>query len=680
MTYRKDIDFLRAVAMIGIFLYHMSVNVVSGGFVFLELFFVISGFLITSIILSALAKEKFSIKRFYVNRFFRLFPALIVTLCCVVIWGYFVLGPSHFKELAKSALTAILSVSNFYFWQSADYFDISKYSKPLLHTWSLGVEEQYYLIWPALIALTYRFRPSSKVFYALLAFLFAASLCVSIQWSHNETKTAAAYFLLPSRIFEFALGAILAVAWLDIDKRIALGTAPRALVRVITFWQKPRLADLLFISGLLVLFLSAVTFDESWGFPGYIALVPCGSALMCLMAGQRSAAAQWLSSRFMVLTGQISYSLYLVHWPIIVYYKYGRSEDLEFGDKAFIFGLAYALALLLHVIIEQPFRQKTGPLSVVNTVIGHFSRRRSAVICASLAALCALTNAHIIKYDGWAFRINNDMQAVLSDVENDYQNRQIVIRAPECHYNDNAETIEDYLSRFETCNPSSKLESGAPNILLIGDSHAADIYASLSYARPDVNIIQLTKAGCYVDTDLDRPGNNCAAMHRFARQYLEANAAKIDGVIFKIRGEILYSKDETAFKGLRHFLINPAKTYLESLQSFGTPIVWLGPNVEYTADFRQILERSETLSQALETAAADRRWEEVESLDAELTALFKESSVSYISSREICGGPCPLTTDDGTPITPDYGHWGYMGAQYMSRYLLEAPEIKRMAK
>ncbi len=163
MTYRKDIDFLRALAMVGIFLYHLSVPGLSGGYVFLELFFVISGYLISSIIIAKIQAGTFSVKRFYINRFFRLFPTLITVIICTLVAGYFILSPAHYKGLGSSSILGTLSFSNVYFWQQVDYFDIGKYLKPLLHTWSLGVEEQFYFIWPALLVLK---TPSDRIIYA----------------------------------------------------------------------------------------------------------------------------------------------------------------------------------------------------------------------------------------------------------------------------------------------------------------------------------------------------------------------------------------------------------------------------------------------------------------------------------------------------------------------------------
>ena len=659
MTYRKDIDFLRALAMIGIFLYHLSLPGLSGGYVFLELFFVISGYLISNIIIAKIQAGKFSIKSFYINRFFRLFPALITTIMFTVAAGFFILSPAHFKELSGAAVAAIFSVSNFLFWMQVDYFDIGKYLKPLLHTWSLGVEEQFYLIWPALLVFIFSFRRTIRTYYIVITTLFCLSLSLSILWSYDETMKSGAYYLLPSRMFEFTLGALIASLGPFGHRTEKLGRA---------------LSEALFAGGLILIFVAVFTFEESDAFPGYIALLPCFGAMLCLIGGAKSMLAHILSHRSSVYIGQISYSLYLVHWPLIVYYKYTHDGPLSYGDMALIMGIAIGLASALHICVEQPFRQKTGPIKQLKRL--NIPRKAGAYSCLTCVALTSLACASIYATDGFNARLNSNVQLLFSEVEFDYNKRQTAIRAPDCHFNNVSESIEDYLSRFEMCNPRERLESSAYNILLIGDSHGADIYAALSYARPDVNVIQLTKAGCYVEPDLIGAGHNCSQMHLFARDYLAEHADKIDGVIFKIRGEILTTKDNGAFSGLRQFLITPAKAYLESLQALGVPVIWIGPNVEFSKDFRQFVEASESLEDAISQAKNSHKWPEIDAIDAQLTFEFKNSPVSYISMRELCGGTCPLLTDEEFPVTPDYGHWGYRGAQHMSRYVTAAPEVK----
>ena len=664
MTYRKDIDFLRALAAVGIFLYHLSVPGLSGGYVFLDLFFVITGYLISSIVIAKIQAGTFSVKRFYINRFFRLFPALITVIICTLAAGYFILSPVHYKGLGGSAVLGTLSFSNVYFWQQVDYFDIGKYLKPLLHTWSLGAEEQFYFIWPALLILAFSFKNTVRSYYVCLTTLFVLSLGISIYWSYSESMSSGAYYLLPSRMFEFTIGAF--IASFGMFKRLEDAISARA-------------SDALFAAGLVLIAGAVLTLKESFAFPGYLALIPCLGGALCILGGTKSKLADILSNRVTVYIGQISYSLYLVHWPLIVFYKYGRDEALGYSDMALIFGLAVGAATLLHILVEQPFRQKTPPFFAIKNLI--LPRKRSGTLSVIALILTLLIGAHIYQSDGMRYRLNTDMEAAFHAAEQEYQARQPLIRAPDCHYNNAQESFDDYIARFELCNPPKKLAESAHNILLIGDSHGADIYAALSLNRPDINVIQLTKAGCYAEDVYSHANKNCGALMTFAKDFAKDNTGQLDAVIFKIRGHILYEMDGPEFKELRAFLIAPAQRYLESISAQGVPVIWLGPNVEYTTDYRQILEKSNSVKDALAYGAQDRRWAELDALDANLEARFKGSPVTYISSRAICGGdPCPLTTPDGVVVTPDYGHWGASGADYMGGLVLASSPLSEVLK
>jgi len=307
MTYRKDIDFLRALAAFGVFFYHLSIPGLDGGFIFLDIFFVITGFLISTIIMSKAMAGEFQLKAFYINRIFRLMPALLVTILVTLLAGLLILTPEHLKNLSGSAIAASLSVSNFYFWAQVDYFDIDKYLKPLLHTWSLGVEDQFYLFWPIALIFLVKAKNKLRAYYALLFILFGVSLFTSIVWSYSEAMRAGAYYLLPSRAFEFIIGAVIA------------SIGPLAIV---TKRLKPFISNVLFIAGLACIFWSAFFFTEEAPFPSWRALIPCLGAMLCLVSGEKSSIAGWLSNRVTVFLGQISYSLYLVHFPIIVFYGY----------------------------------------------------------------------------------------------------------------------------------------------------------------------------------------------------------------------------------------------------------------------------------------------------------------------------------------------------------------------
>jgi peptidoglycan/LPS O-acetylase OafA/YrhL len=296
-TYRPEIDGLRAVAVISVLLYHVGVLQFSGGYVGVDVFFVISGFLITRIIFEEASRTgTFSFSNFYLRRLRRLFPALLTTVAISFLFGYWLLSPLNFREFGGSAITALTSVSNFFFWAHSGYFDTAAISKPLLHTWSLSVEEQFYLVWPAFIAtLTLKKWPVPVVLLAA----GAASLLFNIPFSSGDTSTI--FYLTPFRVFEFVIGAIL--IWLPQISRYRINQA-------------------LTLGGLLLIAFSVLTYTQKTIFPSFHALPPCIGAACVIYAGNNPIAKLLLGNRLSVFIGKISYSLYLVHWPLIVFYRY----------------------------------------------------------------------------------------------------------------------------------------------------------------------------------------------------------------------------------------------------------------------------------------------------------------------------------------------------------------------
>ena len=279
--------------MLSVLLFHLDVALFSGGFVGVDAFFVISGFLITRLIRDDVAAGKFSFTRFYVRRARRIFPALFLTLAATFVAGYLLFSSQHLMRLGGALVSAVFSVSNFYFWGEAGYFDTAAHLKPLLHTWSLGIEEQFYLLWPAILVFTLLRAPR----WAPVALLFvggALSLFLSeffVRWP------SIAFYLLPFRAFEFALGAVL--VWLN----------PHRMKSAI--W-----GELWVAAGLGMLGYSIVSFSGETPFPGLNALIPCVGTALIIYGGESRFLSRLLSNPIAVGIGLISYSLYLVHWPV----------------------------------------------------------------------------------------------------------------------------------------------------------------------------------------------------------------------------------------------------------------------------------------------------------------------------------------------------------------------------
>ena len=340
MRYRPDIDGLRAVAIIPVVLFHFRVAPFAGGFVGVDVFFVISGFLITSIIFPEVLAGKFSIAVFYERRVRRLFPALFTVLIVSTIAAVFLLLPRDLASFSKSLASAALFGANVYYFRTAGYFDTPSELKPLLHTWSLAVEEQFYIVYPAMLVLTYRFfKGRARAVVTVLAVVsFAASFYAVRRYP------SAAFYLPFFRAWELFLGAFL-----------ALGPLPAVSMLV---------RNVVAGAGLVAIVYSVFAYSEATLFPGAAALIPCLGTAALIYAGAHGpiAVTRLLSHRPIVLVGLASYSLYLWHWPVLVFVKYYLARDLAIQEKLLLILVSGVLAMVSLRYVESPFRvRRTRP-------------------------------------------------------------------------------------------------------------------------------------------------------------------------------------------------------------------------------------------------------------------------------------------------------------------------------
>ncbi len=338
LRYRADIDGLRAIAVLVVLIFHAGLGPVSGGFVGVDVFFVISGYLITSIIVSEASRGEFSFADFYERRIRRIIPALMTVIATSAVIGWYVLVPADYVDFARSAIAAAAFYSNFFFNdQAEDYFAPSADLQPLLHTWSLGVEEQFYLIAPFFILLLLgrlqRFRGW------LVGGVFLMSLAIS--GYSVQAGWPSAFYLLPSRAFELTIGMVLALGLIP-------GIANRGLRQIAG------------LCGLGLIATAALLFTDDTPFPGFAALVPCLGAALLIHSGGH--ADTWvyriLATRPTVFVGKISYSLYLWHWPLLAYAHYTAVDLLTTQERVALLGLAFVLSVVTYYCIEQPVRQR----------------------------------------------------------------------------------------------------------------------------------------------------------------------------------------------------------------------------------------------------------------------------------------------------------------------------------
>jgi peptidoglycan/LPS O-acetylase OafA/YrhL len=381
LGYRPDIQGLRGVSVLAVIVFHLAVGL-PGGFVGVDVFFVISGFLMTTIISEEFAKrETLSFGEFYSRRIRRIFPALLVMILLTTGLGYFLLFPGDYKEFAQSGLYAALSLGNVFFYSSTGYFDIPAESKGLLHTWSLGVEEQFYLIWPlVMIGLLSIAKGRWVSMLSLMLCVVGAGFLVSVYGVLANPK--AAFYLLHARLWELAAGGLLVFA-------------PRLQSR----W----LSELLPAAGLGLILWSIVFLSPEWLFPGWNALpAVVGAALIINPASVSSLVARILSFQPLPFVGKISYSLYLWHWPLIVFWRQYRSgAALTLVDAAILAGASMLFAFASWKWIEQPFRK---PRSVKATL---------PLGLTAAAAVAAVTFV-VVANNGFPARVSPRLEALSS--------------------------------------------------------------------------------------------------------------------------------------------------------------------------------------------------------------------------------------------------------------------------
>lgn len=366
IEYRPDIDGLRAIAVLSVLLHHLSASFVPGGFVGVDIFFVISGYLISSQIYKDASQGTFSIRQFYQRRINRIIPALATMITATLVVGWVVLSPRDLILVLKSSIFAMLGMSNVFFWREyGDYFGGNAAEAPLLHTWSLGVEEQFYLIWPLLVVLLIKLR-RRYVIGGLAALTLMAGVVSEIAIGF---AASASYYLLPTRFFELMIGGTLALI-------VAHKTAGARAY-----------SGLIFSVGLVLIVWSLFGLSKTSSFPGVNAVWPCaGTALLIWSGNAQHPFSRVLTNRPIVFIGLISYSLYLWHWPIISYLTY---MDIAVNGVigSYVIFASILLAWLSWKFVEIPLRRTGAVLAFSAVLIRRFALPLVALFSLGLAAI-----------------------------------------------------------------------------------------------------------------------------------------------------------------------------------------------------------------------------------------------------------------------------------------------------
>lgn len=411
MKYVPGIDGLRAVAVLSVLLFHAGFTSFAGGYVGVDVFFVISGYLITRLISDEVTqKGSFDFRNFYYRRVRRLFPALFTTLSICLILSFLLFTPQHFQRFGGELTYSLFSLSNFFFWSESGYFNTASDFKPLLHTWSLSVEEQFYIVWPALLVLLLKAKSKSLLF-GVLAVVSAISLGLNFVFADGHSSTlsrlaptvagwfsdgaSTIFYLTPFRVFEFAIGAVL--VWLP-----SLHSNQRVL------------AEVSMAVGVAMIGYAVFTYSETTVFPSYNALLPCIGAALIIYGVHAPILGLLLRNRLMVGIGLISYSVYLVHWPLIVFYRYWSSQPLELHEMVSIVALSIALGFLMYRLVEVPYRKPAGQA-------GQPKKAAFGLACSMLAMLMVLPASTIWASGGWEWRVDEARRELAAKMGNSKQ-------------------------------------------------------------------------------------------------------------------------------------------------------------------------------------------------------------------------------------------------------------------
>jgi peptidoglycan/LPS O-acetylase OafA/YrhL len=492
--YRPDVDGLRALAVLAVIGFHAFPRFVPGGFVGVDVFFVISGFLISGILFTQCEQGRFDLAGFYVRRIRRILPALIVVLMAVAVVGLLVLTREDYKELQEEIGAGAFFLSNIQFWRSAGYFDAPSELKPLLHLWSLGIEEQFYLMWPPLVYLCWK-RRFSVFAVAIAIVVLSFSLNVAL-----ITRHAVADFYLPtSRIWELLLGGVLA--------------------HVICFrregQEQPRAANIIGWAGLLLILLAAALLHKGSPYPGWWAALPTMGTALLIWAG----AGAWvnraiLSRRSVVYIGLISYPLYLWHWPLLSFLQITEAGSPSSALKASAVGLSFVLAALTYHAVERPIRTSV-------------SRRTPVRIAALVMLLVAVGSTSL-----YSRRTNTFAPSA------PYLIAGIYSRIPSPRHNPSCTrqfTNAEYCQVYNT--------GMTVTTALVGDSHAEHFFTGVGahLATRGENVVHLGQSGCPPLMEIERftvgGSDTCRAFSNGLITYV-ANHADIKRVILSFKGAV----------------------------------------------------------------------------------------------------------------------------------------------
>lgn len=630
-----------------VILFHAGLDTFSGGFVGVDVFFVISGYLITTVLIEDLESGRFSLAHFYERRARRILPALffIVIICIPFAWLWML--PSQLEDFFQSIAAVSLFTSNILFWSESGYFDAAAEEKPLLHTWSLAVEEQYYLLFPLLLLFVWR-SGRDRTFWLIIGLCLASLLLSEWGW---RNKPMANFYLAPTRAWELLAGSIAAFVVQKHGVRSHNGAA---------------------LAGLVAITFAIFVYDESTPFPSVYALLPVlGVVAIVLFADHHTYVARVLSTRPLVGIGLISYSAYLWHQPI---FAFARIRSIDHPSVLLMLILA-ALSVFLAVIswkyVEQPFRARSGLLKSRNSVL------TISFISIMLFAVGGLwsqsKSGHPERFPG--------MQSVLASRPNFAQEEKCFL-------------LEGARFSDQCITESSPPEAGAitdtaARILLVGDSHAASLYEELVTSLDTSSVSMLTYGNCvplvdesllvasrgyspFVDKHLT---SRCESVKRDFERLTATNSYDLVIVLLHY-ANWLSGFEENGFSAFQHLFTKSIQRQFSSEQ-----LLLLGPLPVWEKDVPRLIVEASIRNKGIETHSKVALYDGIFQVDDDVRSIGEEIGSNYVSllDQGCSGGRCIQVVHRGglaRATAFDYGHLTTDGASFYAEYV--SKEIRRL--
>ncbi len=638
--YRPDIDGLRAIAVLSVVAFHAAPSLIQGGFVGVDVFFVISGFLISSIIFGGLEKNSFSFATFYSRRVNRIFPALFIVLASTWSLGWFSLLPDEYMQLGKHIAGGTVFISNFVLLGESGYFDTSAETKLLLHLWSLGIEEQFYLIWPLMVWTAWKVRLNALILITLVAGASFALNVLSVQ-----TDAVGTFYSPQTRFWELLAGSFL--AYLTMHK-------PQLFPR----WQNangPAIRNIQALIGLALLVAAFSLTTKSNQFPGWWALLPTVGATLIIAAGPFA----WinkvvLSSRLFVWVGLISFPLYLWHWPLLSLARIMSSETPTVPIRLAAVFTSLILAWLTYRFVEKPIRLRVNPRSAV------------ALLSAALIGV-GVVGYSTYKLDGFPSRFPVEIQEI-ADFKYEFATDA---RYPECWLG----VSDPYDGFAKKCLTPAGNKAGE-GVLIWGDSHAARLYPGLAAVIGDkTTVLQTTRSSC--PPILNFADSVCVESNSF----ILSSIKKIQPhtvILFgawgrykadwssdsKDRAKLLHTIDEIKASGIKNIIV-------------------LGPSPEWLDPLPKLVYR-EWKNNYPRHRVPDRLIEglnpETKMIDSDFKDYIPKSNATLVSIYDLlCNADGCMTHISGEPsklTSWDYGHLTTDASKYIAKKILALGLIK----